>query len=135
MKTILHVVLSGALLITINTGRAEMLRDDGSAAAPRERMLHLVRHPEVRTRLLSRGVDTDHVEARIAALTDEEARALVSRFDELPAGGNSGLGGFLAFVVIVYFIVKLLPYVLIGGVVFAVAKAASKNNYGEQVSP
>jgi hypothetical protein len=130
MKTILHVVLSAAVLITSNPGSAETLRDDGSAAAPRERMLHLVRHPEVRTRLLSQGVDTDQVEARIAALTDEEAHALASRFDELPAGGNDGLGALLAFAVVVYFVVKYLPFVLLGGALFAVAKAASENNRG-----
>lgn len=53
-----------------------------------ERVRDLLARQEVREALVERGVDPAQVDARIAALTDDEARLLAQRIDELPPGGN-----------------------------------------------
>lgn len=53
-----------------------------------ERVQGLLARQDVRDALAARGVDPAQVDARIAALTDDEARLLAQRIDELPAGGN-----------------------------------------------
>lgn len=61
--------------ITVTTSVQQTVRD-------------LLARQDVRDALTARGVDPAQVDARIAALTDEEARLLADRLDELPAGGN-----------------------------------------------
>ncbi len=53
-----------------------------------DRVRDLLDRQEVRDALLARGVDPAQVDARIAALTDEEAQMLAQRIDQLPPGGN-----------------------------------------------
>lgn len=44
---------------------------------------------EIRQQLLSYGVSPEQITARIAALTDEEARQLSQQIADLPAGGSA----------------------------------------------
>ncbi|MEA3274039.1 MAG: PA2779 family protein [Pseudomonadota bacterium] len=53
------------------------------------RVNSVVLEQEVQQELLARGVDADEVQARIAALTDEELLTLESELDKLPAGGDA----------------------------------------------
>lgn len=66
----------------------------------------LLAREDVRAQLLSHGVSPEAASARIAALTDEEARQLASQFGDLPAGGD-GLG-----VVVLVLLVLLLTDLL-----------------------
>jgi hypothetical protein len=54
----------------------------------RDHVLDLLARQEVRDALAARGVDAADVEARLAALTDDEARLLAQRIDQLPPGGS-----------------------------------------------
>src|SRR5690554_6903179 len=63
---------------------------------------------EVRAALLAAGADPDAVAARVAALTDDEVRALAARMDEMPAGGD-GLG-VIAFIFVVLLITDILGF-------------------------
>jgi uncharacterized small protein (DUF1192 family) len=56
---------------------------------------------QVERQLAKLGVSPDDVDARVAALTDEELRTLAQRMDSTPAGGIGVLGVIgIAFVVI-----------------------------------
>jgi hypothetical protein len=78
---------------------AGLVRTDEAIAATssvQRRMHDLLARAEVREQLAARGVDPRAVEARVAALTDDEARLLAERIDQLPAGGSDVLGVLLA---------------------------------------
>lgn len=67
----------------------------------------LLARDEVRAALLERGVKPEQVAARVAALSDDEARDLAKRIDQLPAGGD-GLLGMLFVVFIILLITDIL---------------------------
>ena len=57
---------------------------------------------QVRVRLSRLGVEPGQVDARVAALTDEELHAMAQRIDSMPAGGIGVLGVIgVAFVVLI----------------------------------
>jgi len=58
------------------------------AGAERGQLATVVQRADVRARLQAMGVDPREVQARVAALSDEEAVQLAARLDELPAGGD-----------------------------------------------
>ncbi|MDD5328925.1 MAG: PA2779 family protein [Sulfuricella sp.] len=51
--------------------------------------------PEVRGKLEALGISKADAQARVAALTDEEATSLNSKINSLPAGGDGILGALL----------------------------------------
>jgi hypothetical protein len=63
--------------------------------------------PEIQSELIKRGVSIEEARMRVAALTEEEARALAERIDALPAGAADVLG-----VLLVAFIVLLITDIL-----------------------
>ncbi len=52
------------------------------------RVAELLARDDVRAALIERGVDPAQVQARVDALTADEARQLAERLDQLPAGGD-----------------------------------------------
>lgn len=71
-----------------------------ASGAAQSRVASLLQRTEVRARLLDMGVDPREVQARVAALSDEEAAQLAARLDELPAGGSD----FLMIALIVFLV-------------------------------
>lgn len=70
------------------------------------RVGELLAREEVRQQLLAQGVDPAQVQARLDALTADEARLLADRLDALPAGGD--VLGVLFAVFIVLLITDIL---------------------------
>jgi len=70
------------------------------AGAQRGQLAGVVQRADVQARLQAMGVDPREVEARVAALSDEEAAELAARLDELPAGGSD----FLTVALIVFLV-------------------------------
>ncbi len=69
----------------------------------RAAVLAMLERAEVRDQLLANGVSLADAEARVAAMTDAEARMMAERIDGLPSGASSGwaiLGGILVILVI-----------------------------------
>jgi hypothetical protein len=103
----------------------------GGAAPARERISAALERAEVRAQLASHGVNLGDVEARVAALTDEEAARLAAGIDDLPAGGFiPALIAAMAAAAPIAIAVLLLPVALVvGGVVIAasVVRSISKN--------
>jgi hypothetical protein len=61
---------------------------------------------QVRAQLLALGVDPSQVEARVAALTDGELRALAGKVSDAPAGGDA-----LAVIGVVFLVLLILEAV------------------------
>lgn len=59
-----------------------------SAQADRTAVLGLISRADVASQLQALGVDPVTAQDRVAALTDEEVRALAGKLQALPAGGN-----------------------------------------------
>jgi len=68
--------------------------------AARNHVANVLHRSEVHARLQAMGVDSSEVQARVAALSDEEAAQLAARLDELPAGGSD----FLTIALIVFLV-------------------------------
>jgi hypothetical protein len=74
--------------------------DEAISASVHQRVGELLARADVRDALAARGVDSAQVEARVAALTDSEARLLAEQLDQLPAGANSVVGVLFAVFII-----------------------------------
>jgi len=61
---------------------------------------------QVRNQFVALGVDPAQVESRVAALTDEELRALAGKVAEAPAGGSA-----LAVIGVVFLVLLILEAV------------------------
>ena len=78
-------------------------------AAARAQVNAFFARDAVRKVLISQGVDLGQVQARVDALTDEEANNLAARIDQLPAGGDVGtVLGFALAVFIILLITDIL---------------------------
>jgi hypothetical protein len=69
----------------------------------REYLRSLLAREDVKTALLSQGIDPREAENRMASLTDEEAIRVADQLQELPAGGS-----FFTTLLIVLFIVFIV---------------------------
>lgn len=105
------IVLPALVLGAPTTAEAEIIGTlSALQAAQRERDLETVSAAlagdEVRRQLARWGVEPERVEARVAALTDEELRAMAERVDSMPAG--AGVVEVLGIVFIVLLILELV---------------------------
>jgi hypothetical protein len=87
----------------------------GLTADVQGRVQTLLAREDVRAGLVARGVDPAAVEARVAALSDAEARQLADQLDRLPAGGDSVIGVLFAIFVILLItdilgLTKIFPF-------------------------
>ncbi|MCE8034685.1 hypothetical protein EKK97_14375 [Billgrantia tianxiuensis] len=74
--------------------------------AHRERINEILSRAEVQEQLVAQGVDLAEVEARVAALSDEEARQMAEQLDQLPAGAS--VVGALLLVFLVLLVTDIL---------------------------
>ncbi len=93
----LHVPAAQAGLVgtdaVVNAAHAQDARDHLRTTLDRE---------DVKQALLARGVSTDQIQARVDALTDQEAQQLAANMDQMPAGGDA-----LALAVFVFLVLLL----------------------------
>ncbi|SDJ38662.1 PA2779 family protein [Billgrantia gudaonensis] len=85
---------SGELIGTQAALEAERSHD------ARERIHEVLARDDVREQLSVQGVDPAEVEARVAALSDAEARQMADRLDEMPAGASVVGALFAVFVIL-----------------------------------
>lgn len=89
--------------------QADMVGTDEIAqqtAPAQERLSQLLARDDVRNALVARGVDPGEVQARVNALTDDEAQFLAQRLDQLPAGGD--VIGVILFIFVLLLITDIL---------------------------
>lgn len=110
-------LLASILVVSIATAglplraQAAMLETNAvltfAAPADRDRIASLLDRAELRAQLNAYGVSPADVQARVAALTDEEAAQLASHIDSLPAGG---IIGAIVFVFLVLLLTDILGF-------------------------
>lgn len=96
---------NAALISTEQTAGAAASAD---ASAERARIQNWLTREDVVRQMQDYGVSAAEAQQRVAALTDEEARALAGKLDELPVG--SGVIGVLFTVFIVLLITDILGF-------------------------
>lgn len=89
---------------------SDLLPLDRSPDEAREKIRGLLARKEVQARLRAQGIDPEEAQARVAALSDAEAREIARRIDSLPAG--SGVVGVLVTAILIIFLVLLLTDLL-----------------------
>lgn len=77
-----------------------------AASADRAKIAQALARDDVRAELQARGVNPSDVQARVDALSDDEAAQLAQKIDTLPAGGD--VLGLIVFVFIVLLITDIL---------------------------
>ncbi|QJQ93992.1 MULTISPECIES: PA2779 family protein [Halomonadaceae] len=75
-------------------------------SADRERISEVLARQEVQEQLLAQGVDPADIEARVAALSDEEVRQMADHLDQLPAGAS--VVGAVVFIFVLLLITDIL---------------------------
>ena len=106
LRRFIAVLLAITLVVPLPV-RAAMLSTESALGPDRERIAQILDRTEVRAQLQAFGVGAAEINARVAALTDEEAAELAARIGELPAGGVGILGA-----VLIVFLVLLLTDIL-----------------------
>jgi hypothetical protein len=84
-------------------GTDQLTQNDATARAT---IRNFLARAAVRRELAARGVDPAEAQARVAALSDSEARQLAARIDQLPAGGD-GVGDVLGFLLLIFVILLI----------------------------
>ncbi len=112
-KPVSGAVIAGLLALGIHFPAAEAaligteaVVHAAQAQHERARIQGLLDRVDVREKLVTLGVDPAQVQARVDALTDEEASQLAKHMDELPAGGD-GLGSVLDVALIVFLVLLI----------------------------
>lgn len=90
----LFTLLAVGLLFALGLGAPEVQAGivttdsflEQQAAEQRDEIVTELQRDDVRTQLAEMGVEPEMIEQRVAALSDEEIRALATEMDELPAG-------------------------------------------------
>ncbi len=72
----------------------------------RERLYGFLDREQVREQLEAWGVDSEEAKLRVDSLTDEEVAEIVSRLDQLPAGGD-GIGTIVGAAVLIFLVLLL----------------------------
>lgn len=109
MRRLIASLLIVSLALPLPSYAGMLATDAALARGQRERVMTLLERADVRERLQAYGVSAADVQARVAALSDEEAAKLAAEMDRLPAGGVDIIGAAL-LVFIVLLITDILGY-------------------------
>ncbi|MFH2134645.1 MAG: PA2779 family protein [Pseudomonadota bacterium] len=82
--------------------------DHALAEQGRAKIMALVNRDDVRAQLEMRGVTAEQAQARVDALTDDEALQIAGKLDQLPAGGD--ILGTAVFIFIVLLVTDILGF-------------------------
>lgn len=101
------IVCTGALSVPLPAFAGIVGTETAMAGAERTRLASLLERDELRAQLQALGVSPAEVQARVAALSDEEAARLVAEIDAAPAGG-----GDVLVVALIVFLVLLFTDIM-----------------------
>jgi len=89
----------------------ESVIDSKRAHDAREYLSTFLARDDVKTALMSRGIDPLEAQNRVDSLTDEEARWVADQLDQMPAGGSF----FTTLLIVVFLIFVILLITDISG--------------------
>jgi hypothetical protein len=111
-KPVSYAVAAGMLALSLHlpVANAAMVGTEAvvhaaQAQQQRDRIHQTLDREDVKMKLMSLGVDPAQVQARVDALTDDEAQRLAKQMDEMPAGG---IVGAIVLIFLVLLITDLL---------------------------
>ena len=111
-KPVSYAVAAGMLALSLHLPAAnaamigtEAVVHAAQAQQQRSRIHEALNREDVALKLTSLGVDPAQVQARVDALTDDEAQRLAKQMDEMPAGG---IVGAIVLIFLVLLITDLL---------------------------
>ena len=84
--------------------RTESVIDSDQAHDAREYLNAFLARDDVKTALVSQGIDPLEAQNRVDSLTDEEARWVADQLDQMPAGGSF----FTTLLIVVFLIFVIL---------------------------
>ncbi len=101
---------------SVQTAKSQMIGTDSVIAAQkqeakRERVIAFLGRDDVRQSMVQRGVDAAEAQKRVASLSDSELTKISQAMEQLPAGGDAGVGtiiGAMVFIFVVLLITDLL---------------------------
>ena len=102
MKMICRMLIVSLLFFSYHASAGMIGTDQVVSAAPqtdRAQIQNLMSRADVVNQLQALGVDVNAAKARVAAMTDDEARSLAGKLHSVPAGADSD--GWLIVAVIV----------------------------------
>ena len=111
------LVFSFLLLdVTVQTAKAQMIGTHTVIAAQqqeanRERVTAFLGRDDVQRVMVKQGVDAAEARQRVASLSDSELTKISKAMEQLPAGGDGGIGtiiGAAVFIFVVLLITDLL---------------------------
>lgn len=109
-RVMLVLMTSMAMPLTANAAMVEtdVVVDHALAEQGRARIMAVMNREDVRAQLEVRGVTTEQAQARVDALTDDEAMQIAGKLDQLPAGGD--ILGTAVFIFLVLLVTDILGY-------------------------
>lgn len=113
----IFLVFSFLLLdFSVQTAKAQMIGTDTVIAAQkqessRERVTAFLGRADVQQAMVQRGVDAAEAQRRVASLSDSELTKISQAMDQLPAGGDGGVGTLIGAVVFIFLVLLITDLV------------------------
>jgi len=104
LTLLLSVPYQAAFAAMVDT---ETMLDIGRSQEARETLKQFMVRQDVRSAIVSQGLDPLEADARVNSLSDAEVIQLADQIDQLPAGGD-GLGLVVTVLVIVLLVLVIL---------------------------
>ena len=106
LRRLLASLLVICIAMPLPTQAAMVATDKALGSVEREHVNQYLARTDVQARLSQYGVNARDVQARIAAMNDDEVAQLAGKIDSLPAGGD------ILGVIVLVFLVLLLTDIL-----------------------
>jgi len=107
MKTLFRRLIACLLIVTVPAQAGLVSTASVSAEGSRERVAQFLERVDVARQIEAMGASPQDVKTRVAALSDAEVASLAGRIDNLPAGGDAGVGAVLGLILVVFIILLL----------------------------
>ena len=107
MIALFRRLIACLLMVTVPAQAGLVSTESVAVAGSRERVVAFLERADVQLQMESMGVSPQDVKARVAALSDAEVTSLAGKIDNLPAGGDAGVGAVLGLILVVFIILLL----------------------------
>ena len=109
-RVMIVLMTSMAMPLTASAAMVEtdVVVDHALAEQGRAKIMAVMNREDVRAQLEVRGVTTEQAQARVDALTDDEAMQIAGKLDQLPAGGD--IIGTAVFIFLVLLATDILGF-------------------------
>lgn len=111
------LIFSFSLLdFSVQTAKAQMIDTNTVIAsqqqeASRDRITAFLGRHDVQQVMVQRGVDAAEAQKRVASLSDSELTKISKAMDQLPAGGDGGVGTVIGAAVLIFLVLLITDIV------------------------